>query len=107
MVESMTHYCRPGPGCNVSAWRCPTGYVGTNAYYIRFGSALEYPREETAPHLSTLSLDLFADILGALRRAGFLIPDIAFARVSEEIALRDAAVAAEKAKQMDMFAEAK
>jgi hypothetical protein len=100
------HYCRPGPGCNVHAWRGPTGYVGTFVYFLRFGSALERmnARMETAPHLSTCDLNLFADALGALRRAGFLIPDVAFQRVDAEIATRDAAIADQKARQGNLFA---
>lgn len=105
----MSHYCRPGPGCTVSAWR---GFkrlqgesVETASYFIRFGSALAAGGDpDRRPYLEITSLDLFADTLAAFRRAGFLIPDSAFRAVDAEIQARDAAIAAEKARQIDMFA---
>ncbi len=104
----MTTYCRPGPGCNVHAWSVASGYGPSMYYFLRFGSALEKDlSEHDQPHLTKSNLDLFMDVLGALRRAGFLIPDVAFARIDAEVKARDEAVAAEKARQIDMFAEAK
>lgn len=105
----MTHYCRPGPGCNVAAWRGFHRLRGDSvempSYFIRFGSALVPDGdEERRPYAEITSLDLFADTMAALRRAGFLIPDAAFRRISDEIAARDAAIAADKARQIDMFA---
>lgn len=93
------HYCRLGPGCDVAAWK------GFNAYFIRFGSALADPN--SGDHLETGSLALFAETLAALNRAGFRVPRSAFERIDAEIRARDAAIAAEKARQADLFAEAK
>lgn len=104
----MTHYCRPGPGCNVAAWRGFHRLRGDSvempSYFIRFGSALVPDGdEERRPYAEITSLDLFADAMAALRRAGFLIPDRAFQAISAEITARDEAIAREKAKQIDMF----
>ena len=94
------HYCRLGPGCDVTAWR---GF-GSN-YYIKFGSALA--NDPSPGHLHTESLDIFAETLAALNRAGFRVPRSAFERIDAEIRARDAAIAAEKARQADLFAGAK
>lgn len=93
------HYCQLKPGCDVEAWR----YF--SRYYIRFGSALANP--DSAERLETESADLFAETLAALNRAGFRVPPSAFERIDAEIRARDAAIAAEKARQADLFAEAK
>lgn len=91
-------YCQLQPGSDVAAWR---GFG--QRYFIRFGSALADPN--SGDHLETGSLALFAETLAALNRAGFRVPRSAFERIDAEIKSRDAAIAAEKARQADLFAE--
>jgi hypothetical protein len=88
-------FCQLGPGCDVTAWR------GFGAYYIRFGSALAEP--DSDKRLETASLDVFAETLAALNRAGFRVPKFAFQRIDAAIAKAEAERRALAAAQMNLL----